>query len=252
MKPSVAIIVATYNSERYLKETLISIKEQSFTNWVCIIVDDCSTDNTPGLVSDFIFDDARFSYFRLERNKGAAGARNYGLSKITPDIDYICFCDSDDHWDRKKIEVQLNVFSLDPKIKIVCSAFDRIDESNNYLNSFFPPERFGRDEMLGSNLILLSSGMISRKHFATEFSFPLMRRRQDYGLWLTLIKNENEVLCIQEPLVKYRVVRNSVSSNKVAAFFGHILVLIKFGKPSLMKIPGLIINYIAVAMRKRV
>lgn len=96
MKPKVTIIMATYNRERFILETLKSIQDQIFVNWECIIVDDGGTDNTRGIIDYILEEDNRFNYVKRPDRylKGLSGARNYGLDIAQGE--YVIFFDDDD------------------------------------------------------------------------------------------------------------------------------------------------------------
>ena len=98
----VSIIMPVYNCEKYLEESITSVKKQTYKNWELIIVDDDSTDkswneiekNTKG------YED-KTKIINLEKNKGAANARNIGLTHSTGK--YIAFLDADDIWQDNKL-----------------------------------------------------------------------------------------------------------------------------------------------------
>jgi glycosyltransferase involved in cell wall biosynthesis len=94
--PKVSIIMATYNRERFIFETLKSIQGQVFVNWECIIVDDGGTDNTRGIIDSILQEDSRFNYVKRPDGflKGLPGCRNYGLDLAKGE--YIVFFDDDD------------------------------------------------------------------------------------------------------------------------------------------------------------
>lgn len=96
MKPSITIIMATFNRAHFIKESLDSILQQSWEDWECIIIDDGSTDNTGEVVKGFIQDDNRFQYYsRIDKySKGLSGCRNMGLDICLSD--FIVFFDDDD------------------------------------------------------------------------------------------------------------------------------------------------------------
>ncbi|SHM95254.1 glycosyltransferase family 2 protein [Flavobacterium xinjiangense] len=96
MKPKITIIMATYNREIYIVETLKSIINQSFTNWECLIIDDGGTDNTVAVISPLLEEDKRFQYLKRPEKykKGLPGTRNYGLDLAKGD--YVIFFDDDD------------------------------------------------------------------------------------------------------------------------------------------------------------
>jgi glycosyltransferase involved in cell wall biosynthesis len=96
MKPKVTIIIATYNREKYFLETLLSIQNQTFVDWECLIIDDGSTDNTTEIITPLLTQEKRFSYYSRPEfyKKGTSGCRNYGLDLAKGD--YIIFFDDDD------------------------------------------------------------------------------------------------------------------------------------------------------------
>lgn len=92
--PLISIIVPVYNVERYLERCLESLANQTYSNIEIIMVDDCSTDNSPVICKDFVDKDRRFKYFRNERNLGAGETRQYGIDQASGDI--LGFADGDD------------------------------------------------------------------------------------------------------------------------------------------------------------
>ena len=105
MKPAITIIMATYNRANFIKETLLSIQNQTFANWECIIIDDGGTDNTGDIIQEVLQDDKRFQFLKRtgQYKKGLPGCRNCGLDLAQGD--YIVFFDDDDivHPDNLKI-----------------------------------------------------------------------------------------------------------------------------------------------------
>ena len=92
-KPKISIIVPIYNMERYLRQSLDSIKAQTFTDWECILVDDGSKDTSPIICDEYAAADSRFKVIH-KPNGGVSSARNAGLDAAT--AEYIGFVDPDD------------------------------------------------------------------------------------------------------------------------------------------------------------
>lgn len=91
--PKVSIIIPVYNTSQYLRECLISICNQSYTDWECLLVDDGSTDKSGDICDEYAEKDSRFKALHI-KNGGASCARNYGISKARGE--WIAFVDSDD------------------------------------------------------------------------------------------------------------------------------------------------------------
>ena len=116
--PKVSIIVPCYNQAQYLDEALLSILEQTFTDWECIIVNDGSPDHTEEVARKWEAKDPRFMYLYKE-NGGVSSARNLGIEKANSD--YIVTLDADDKYEATFIEKALQVLVEKPEIGIVSS-----------------------------------------------------------------------------------------------------------------------------------
>lgn len=104
MSDLVSIIMPSYNTGKFIKESIESVLKQTYTNWELLIVDDCSTDNTDKVVEPFLSDE-RIKYFKNEKNSGAAVSRNKALREAKGR--WIAFLDSDDLWLPEKLEKQI-------------------------------------------------------------------------------------------------------------------------------------------------
>ena len=104
MSDMVSIIMPSYNTAKYISESIKSVQAQTHTNWELIIVDDCSTDNTDEIISEFL-SDSRIRYIKNEQNSGAAVSRNRALREAKGK--WIAFLDSDDLWLPDKLEKQI-------------------------------------------------------------------------------------------------------------------------------------------------
>ncbi|HOT47330.1 MAG TPA: glycosyltransferase family 2 protein [Spirochaetota bacterium] len=102
--PLVSVVIPVYNSEKYISETLNSVCSQTYKNIEIIIVDDGSTDSSPGIIKDKMTECPNIVYIRKE-NAGVSAARNRGIRASRGA--YIAFQDSDDLWEPIKIELQV-------------------------------------------------------------------------------------------------------------------------------------------------
>lgn len=101
----VSIIMSSYNAEKFIAESIESVLAHSYVEWELLITDDCSTDDSYAIAQRYAAQDGRIKAFRLEKNGGAAVARNYSLGRAAGR--YVAFLDSDDLWKREKLEQQL-------------------------------------------------------------------------------------------------------------------------------------------------
>jgi glycosyltransferase involved in cell wall biosynthesis len=102
-QPKISIILPTYNRAKYIVETVESVCQQTYSNWELWVIDDQSADNTPELVKQV--KDERVRLHQTEKRLGVTGTRNEGLRKA--EGEWIAFIDSDDLWDKTKLEKQI-------------------------------------------------------------------------------------------------------------------------------------------------
>jgi len=114
-KYKVTVIVTAYNLAQYLSGCLTSVLNQTFKDWECIVIDDCSTDNTAEVVRPYL-DNSRFSYYRTPENLKLVGARNFGFTKSKGK--YIIYLDADDEFTPNALEILAGQLDLNPEIHI--------------------------------------------------------------------------------------------------------------------------------------
>ena len=127
MNELVSIIMPSYNTAAYIKETINSVISQTYQQWELIIVDDCSTDNTDEIVDSFL-KDPRIRYMKNERNSGAAVSRNRAIREARGK--WIAFLDSDDLWMSEKLEKQI-AFMKRNEYSFSYTSYEEIDVDGN-------------------------------------------------------------------------------------------------------------------------
>jgi teichuronic acid biosynthesis glycosyltransferase TuaG len=208
----VSIITPSFNSEKFIAETIQSVQNQTYKNWEMIIVDDCSTDHTVAIVERFIKDDGRIHLFRLDKNLGTGIARDIALSKAKGD--YIAFLDADDLWKPLKLEKQLQ-FLKENKIPFTFSFYDCIDEEGNTLNKRVEaPRNLSYRQLFFCNYVGNLTGIYEVNYFG-KIAISSIRKRQDWMLWLTILKKIKCAKPVPESLAFYRIRDNSLSATKV-------------------------------------
>lgn len=114
MSKLVSIIIPSFNSEKFIAETLDSVIGQTYMNWECIIVDDGSEDGTIGIIQEFCKRDKRFRFYSRHRvPKGASTCRNIGLEYSTGE--FVLFLDSDDILAESCLETRLTIIETYPE-----------------------------------------------------------------------------------------------------------------------------------------
>lgn len=211
--PLVSIVTPSYNSSKYISDTITSVIRQSFSDWELIVVDDCSKDSTVDIVKEFCNEDPRIKLISLESNQGAAVARNTAID--ISEGRYITFLDADDLWLPNKLSVQV-AYMQKYNFSFTYSAYEKIDENNKHLGSVGVPNRVSYNSLLKVCSIGCLTAMYDSYKLGKVY-MPLIRKRQDLGLWLKLLKLEGYAYGIPNVLARYRVRSDSISSNKFIA-----------------------------------
>lgn len=209
----VSIITPSYKSERFISQSIESVISQTYQNWEMIVVDDASPDNSNKIIEEYIKKDNRIKFIKLNKNSGPAVARNKAIKEANGR--YISFLDADDLWMPKKLEKQLEFmkkFNLD----LTYSSYNLQDEEDNDLGIFVTKENISYESLLKTNSIGCLTAIYDTKNIG-KMLMPDIIKRQDYGLWLKILKNVGKTKGMLEPLATYRIMKNSVSSNKFIA-----------------------------------
>jgi len=210
MSRLVSVITPVYNSEKYISDNIKSVQAQTYSNWEHILVDDCSSDNSEALIKLFQEKDSRIKYHRLEKNSGAGIARNTAIELAQGK--YIAFLDSDDLWHQEKLERQLD-FMQKNEYHFTFTDYDTIDETGVKLSKIVKTKsKVTYEKALYKNPIGCLTVIYDCDFFGKQY-MPSIRKRQDYGLWLKLLKKTNGY-GLNECLASYRTGNASISANK--------------------------------------
>lgn len=125
--PLVSIVVTCYNQEKYIRETLESVSQQTWQNWECIIVDDGSTDNSAVIIKEFTKKDTRCQY-QYQENSGVARARNAGFLKSKGE--FVQFLDGDDTLLPEKLKEQIQAFKNNKDCSVIVCDHQHYYEKN--------------------------------------------------------------------------------------------------------------------------
>lgn len=208
---TVSIVMPAFNSAEFIQDSIGSVIAQTFSDWELIVVDDKSTDNTVTVVSEFAKADPRVQLIVFTENQGPGPARNAAIEKASGR--YIAFLDSDDLWEPKKLEMQIQ-FMTDKNIALSYTAYRKVNETGDLGDTiFFDAPRTDYNSLLNRCVIQNSSAMYDVSKLGKVF-MPAIRRRQDYALYLKILKLTPVALGLSQPLMGYRIRAGSVSSNK--------------------------------------
>lgn len=223
--PFFAIVIPMYNTERYVSECILSVKKQTFRDFIAVLVDDGSTDGTRAVVQTLIADDPRFVLLQ-QSNQGVSSARNAALSYLTRiKPQYLAYIDSDDivlsQW-LEKIHTHLvkkfadlviyGVQEFDQDgVVLVTSNFKTAQEGGRkfLLDCYFGKNGFDKDSMLAHQMLcnkVYRYDCVSDCQFSEKYSLG-----EDQKYFLDVLNRLRNVLVIPEVFYQYRIRRASLS-----------------------------------------
>ncbi|MDI6046610.1 glycosyltransferase family 2 protein [Flavobacterium yafengii] len=201
MNELVSVIIPCYNQAKYLPEALQSIKNQTYQNWECIIVNDGSPDETDNIAAEWCKKDSRFKYLYQE-NGGLSNARNSGIKKA--DGKYIVTLDSDDKFEPTFIKKALNSLTSDVNIGLVCSwGFRFMGDKKREL---YTPGGGSIKEFLFCNAANMGS-LLFRKECWEEvggYDEKMKSGYEDWEFYIRVCQLGWNMNVLKEPLFLYR------------------------------------------------
>ncbi len=204
----VSVIVPNYNGKLFLERCIESVLAQSYTNWELIICDDCSTDNSIELISQYA--DSRIKEpIRLEANQGAAVARNLCIERAKGE--YISFLDNDDYWLPEKLERQIDFMKKEGHLFTYTDYFLFKNDRKKRISS----KRYVKYPTLLRNNYILTSTVIYNAKQLGKIYMANIRKRQDWSLFINIIRKSGVAYNLPVPLAAYRRHSDSLSSNKL-------------------------------------
>ncbi len=200
-QPKISVIMNCHDGEKYLKQSVISIINQTYTNWELIFFDNQSKDNSKKILRKF--KDKRIKYFKSKKFLNLYEARNQAISKANGK--YICFCDYDDWWMKNKLSTQVNFIKKDKKINFIYSNLKVYSEKSK--NSFLYFKKMPTGKITQSLLNNYRLGILSVFMKKDLFKNNKFNKRYniigDFDFFIRLSLKE-KFYCIQKPLAFYR------------------------------------------------
>jgi glycosyltransferase involved in cell wall biosynthesis len=216
MSDLVSIIMPSYNTSKFIVQTIESVQAQTYSNWELLIVDDCSTDNTDDIVKPFL-SDHRIHYMKNEKNSGAAVSRNRALREANGR--WIAFLDSDDLWKPDKLDKQIN-YMMNNGYAFSYTNYSEIDETGR-LNgvSVTGPKKITKTGFYnycwpGCLTVMYDKDVVGLIQIAD------IKKNNDYAMWLKVCR---KAICyhLDEDLALYRKGRSgSVSNHSIKTMIG--------------------------------
>lgn len=211
-KGLVSIITPIYNGAKYVRETIDSVLNQTYTDWEMIVVDDGSKDESANIINEYVQRDNRIKLLQ-QANGGSASARNNGIRNANGQ--YIALLDADDLWEPFFLESQITLMQEKNAI-VVHGSYKRINEkSEEILKPFRTKAIVTYEQMQMTNHIACLTGLYDTSVYGKVYlKEELKSIRDDYAYWLDIVKLAGKSYGNQEVLASYRVMSSSTTGKK--------------------------------------
>ncbi|TGM51347.1 glycosyltransferase family 2 protein [Leptospira vanthielii] len=223
--PKVSVIMPAYNAVGFLEDSVLSLTNQTFKDWELLLVDDCSKDKTAELAMQLAKKDKRIIFIQKDKNSGSADTRNIGIKKASGE--YIAFLDADDLWDINFLESMISHIEL-YKAPFAFSSYRIIDEAGvEFCDPFLvQKKKYSYRDLLFYNRVGLLTAVYSVSSVGKKYFDPSLKSlRDDYALWLDIMKEAEFAMGNSEILASYRVRRGAATSNKKKVMIAHFKML---------------------------
>ena len=232
MKDLISIIIPYFKKREYIKNTLNSVLNQTYKNLEIIIIYDDQEKDDLEFIKKLNRLDKRISLIINKESLGAGLSRNRGI-KIS-NGKYIGFIDADDIWKKNKLELQIK-FMKKKNCQISHTNYEIIDKESKVLSQRIARDFNGINELIKSCDIGLSSVVAKREIFKGECFFADLKTKEDFVLWLKILKRNIKIYAFKKDLMYWRKLDNSLSSSIFQKIKDGFSVYNKFMKFNIIK-----------------
>ncbi len=228
----VSIIVNCFNGEKFLKNSINSILNQTYKNFEIIFFDNFSSDNSAKIIKSY--KDRRIKYYRSKKNLNLYNARNLAIKKAKGK--YVSFLDTDDWWNKNKLLEQINFLKKNSNLKIVFTNFYLYYQNSGKFKKHYNKLPFGSitQNLLNKYSIGISTVILEKKIFKKFIFQKKYNIIGDFDFFIKLSKLYN-IGSIEKPLVFYRVHKSNFSNKKVDLYYHELKNWVSFNEKKLLK-----------------
>jgi glycosyltransferase involved in cell wall biosynthesis len=214
--PLVSVIIPCYNTARFVREAVSSVFAQTFTDYEAVVINDGSPD-TPELEEALTPWAQKIIYLKTE-NRGLAGARNAGIRASTGEL--IALLDSDDAWEPNYLEVQVRKLTDDPTADIVypnALIFGDTPDAGRFIMDGSPSKgAVTFSSLVQEECCVVVSVLARRAALERAGLFDVsLRSCEDFDMWVRCVKTGSRIIYHDQPLLRYRRRRDSLSADPV-------------------------------------
>ncbi|MDB7100868.1 glycosyltransferase family 2 protein [Enterococcus mundtii] len=228
---SVAIILSSYNGENYISEQIESIIKQTYKEWKLFIRDDGSTDSTVSIINRYVKEDDRIQIIKDNYgNLGPLKSFELLMDQVIQ-FEYIFFCDQDDIWLEKKIEISLNEMSqMNNNVKLVYTNFEKFETGTNIKEEVYKKDMGSNHKnLLVQNWIYGCTMVINNELLKLTRQIPVEAINHDNWI-VNVAQIYGEISYINEIMLLHRLHDNNVTTrkeNKILRKLRYMLKIIK-------------------------
>tara|TARA_Y100001958_G_C21217529_1_gene542915 strand:- start:282 stop:1022 length:741 start_codon:yes stop_codon:yes gene_type:complete len=228
----VSVIIPYFNKREYIEETIQSVLSQSYENLEIILIYDDENQRDLNFIKKIQQIDKRINLYINQKSLGAGESRNFGIEKAKGE--YVAFLDADDIWKKNKLKKQID-FMVSQRALISHTSYEVINESGKVLNVRRAKDYDNYNSLLYSCDIGLSTVIVKKELLKDDIVFPNLRTKEDFVLWLKILKNNVKIYSLNENLSIWRKLDNSLSSSIMQKVKDGYLVYNKFMKFNFLK-----------------
>ncbi|PHR13021.1 MAG: hypothetical protein COA40_05745, partial [Aequorivita sp.] len=200
----IGVIIPVYNGEKSIEKSIESLLSQTFNDWVAIIVNDGSTDNTSKILNKYM-NDNRFHICHFSKNKGRPYARQKGLEIVKElNLKYMCMLDADDWYYPEKLDYQYQFMESHPNIALLSSAIGVTNKQQELFRVIkpFPKRQYFRfNNYLNYMVIPHASSIIRVYEINSNLNYNYtLSFSEDQDFLRRLLINKDYVF---DPLIQY-------------------------------------------------
>jgi teichuronic acid biosynthesis glycosyltransferase TuaG len=206
----ISVIIPYFRKKKFINYSLNSIFNQTYSNYEIILIYDDEDKSDLKHLTEQYSSNKKIKFIINEKNIGAGFSRNKGVELAKGN--YLCFLDADDIWEKNKLETQLR-FMKNIESSISHTSYKIINEKDDLIGSRKAKNFFNFREIIKSCDIGLSSVMLKKEILNSDIQFPNLKTKEDFVLWLKILKKGIKISAIDQNLLLWRKTKNSLSGS---------------------------------------
>ncbi|HCX63322.1 MAG TPA: glycosyl transferase [Clostridiales bacterium] len=210
MKHRISVIMSVFNNEKFIKETIESVLNQTFQSFEFIITNDNSTDGSLSIINEYADKDNRIVIINNHENIGLTKSLNKMIAISSGK--YIARIDGDDICELSRLEQQIEIMENNPLVDVLFTSSLLIDEKGIELCESWRPKEINKilkylplHNFIPHPSVLIKTELLKKYGYNEKY-----RTGQDQELWLRLYRDDKKFYYLDKPLIKYRINPDSV------------------------------------------